>query len=316
MRVKNLAAKLLISTEQGKRVFIKDITHYLMPPKGAPASIAPSCLHPRKGVGTINEADGGVTSGNDDDVGVGHGYPYATAPEGNNPTVIPRSALEKFHFSFLIRHPRSSVPSYYRCTIPPLDAVTGFRQFLPEEMGYHELRRLFDYLRAEKMVGPRVAGRVSSGDDDVANGVVMDGSSSGDEINDDDNNNNGSIEICVIDADDLLDNPTGVIQAYCRSVGIPYDAKMLVWDDDASHEQARAAFAKWKGFHDDAIRSRSLRARVPPKSIRPANDDDEEQHYDREWTHKFGPEAAALIRRTVDENVRDYEYLKGFALKV
>ena len=37
---------------------------------------------------------------------------------------------------------------------------------------------------------------------------------------------------------------------------------------------------------------------------------------DESWREKFGAEAARVIRRTVDKNVADYEYLKGFALKV
>ena len=41
---------------------------------------------------------------------------------------------------------------------------------------------------------------------------------------------------------------------------------------------------------------------------------DEELH--REWTDKFGAEAADVIKRTVEANVPHYEYLKKFALKV
>lgn len=37
---------------------------------------------------------------------------------------------------------------------------------------------------------------------------------------------------------------------------------------------------------------------------------------DEGWRAKFGAEAARVIRETVDANVADYEYLKGFALKV
>jgi len=37
---------------------------------------------------------------------------------------------------------------------------------------------------------------------------------------------------------------------------------------------------------------------------------------DEAWRAKFGEEAAGVIRRTVDANVADYEYLKRFALKV
>ena len=45
---------------QGKRLFIKDITHYLVPPFGKPATIAPSLGGKtiKKGVGTQNTAAG------------------------------------------------------------------------------------------------------------------------------------------------------------------------------------------------------------------------------------------------------------------
>jgi hypothetical protein len=35
-----------------------------------------------------------------------------------------------------------------------------------------------------------------------------------------------------------------------------------------------------------------------------------------EWTEKFGAEGAKVIKKTVDDNVEDYEYLKQFALQV
>jgi hypothetical protein len=41
-----------------------------------------------------------------------------------------------------------------------------------------------------------------------------------------------------------------------------------------------------------------------------------EEEYDAEWTKKYGPEGAALIRQAVDANMADYLYLKQFAMKV
>lgn len=35
----------------------------------------------------------------------------------------------------------------------------------------------------------------------------------------------------------------------------------------------------------------------------------------QEWTDKFGAEAQKVIRKTVDENIPHYEYLKQFAIK-
>src|SRR5699024_5726255 len=125
---------------QGKRVFIKDMAYYLFPPEGQPTKIA--------------ESLGG-------------------GEEPGNPTVIPLDILRKFHFTFLIRHPRRSIPSYYRCVIPPLNEITGWNDFMPSETGYEELVRLFDYL--------------------IEQGIV------------------DKDHLTVLDADDLLDKPEAMI---------------------------------------------------------------------------------------------------------
>ena len=35
----------------------------------------------------------------------------------------------------------------------------------------------------------------------------------------------------------------------------------------------------------------------------------------QEWNEKYGKEAADMIKKTVDDNVETYEYLKQFAIK-
>lgn len=277
---------------QSKRLFIKDITHYLVPPEGKPATIAPS-LAPtvtenpvKKGVGTNGEAKisaNGITNGTTNGAvngtangaangvanGVANGiangiangtingthngvtngehrapYPYNTAAEPGNPTVIPAEILKQFHFTFLIRHPRHSIPSYWRCTVPPLDKITGFYDFMPSEAGYDELRRVFDFLLQQNQVGPAIAGE---------HGTLKD----------------GEVSITVIDADDLLDNPQGIIEAYCKEVGIDYTPDMLNWDTEEDHQRAKNAFEKWRGFHEDAINSTSLKPRSAAHVSRP-----------------------------------------------
>ena len=227
----------LLTLQQGKRLFIKDMIYYLVPAMDAPPSIAPSLARKKRGVGTVESS---VDSGNSAST-------VEPEPELGNPTVIPEDVLAGFHFTFLIRHPRYSIPSYYRCTVPPLDKVTGFYDFLPSEAGYSELRRVFDYLCSIGHVGSA----------DAAHGLPNG--------NADGNNTNHvqakEVEVCVIDADDLLDHPKEIIEAYCRSVGIKFDEKMLTWDTEKDHQQAVDAFKKWQGFHDDAINSRNLRPR-------------------------------------------------------
>jgi len=156
---------------------------------------------------------------------------------------MPRRIQEEFHFTFLIRDPHYSVPSYFRCTIPPLDEVTGFYSYDPLEAGYDELRRHFDYLRHEGLIGPRVATRpdLSPAEECEGNATVH--------------------EICVVDADDMLDAPAKTIEAFCRSVDMPYKEEMLSWDTEEDHAFACWAFEKWRGFHNDAIESKGLEAR-------------------------------------------------------
>lgn len=177
-------------THQGKRIFIKDMAYYLMPPDGKRTRIAPSL-------------GGGIEAG--------------------NPTNLPLAVLRNFHFTFLIRHPRRSIPSYWRCTIPPLSDITGFDHFMPSEAGYAELVRLFDFL--------------------VNSGLV------------------DREQLTVVDADDMLDNPEHAIREYCRRTQIDFCPEMLEWDED-DKRHAEAHFAKWNGFHNDAINSFALRART------------------------------------------------------
>ena len=215
----------------------------MVPPHGKPATVAPSLARIERGVGTSHKTINGVTNGTESAP-----YPYHTEVEPNNPTVVPEAIMRQFHWTFLIRHPRSSIPSYYRCTIPPLDKTTGFYNFDPSEAGYDELRRVFDYLRSSGQVGPKVAGHHS-------NGVNLNGYEHT-------NGHTDKVEICIIDADDLLDNPNGIIEIYCKSVGLKYDPQMLVWDSKEEDEYARDCFAKWRGFHEDAIGSSSLKPRL------------------------------------------------------
>jgi hypothetical protein len=225
----------------GKRTFIKDIIYYIVPHDGD-AHIAPSLLSDAnvKGFtkpGTTTDTTGGNGEGGGE--GKVNGVDTAGGDEeepDSNPTVLPTSLLRKFHFTFLIRHPRRAVPSYYRCTVPPLDEVTGFDHFMPSEAGYVELRRLFDYVKEQGIVGPARAGE---------------GEKAG----------KGEVSITVVDADDLLDRPAEVIEAFCREVGIDYSPDMLRWDDKENQEYAIKTFEKWNGFHNDVIGSTYLKPR-------------------------------------------------------
>lgn len=314
---KDIVDRIESESDQGKRVFIKDIIHYLVPPDGKPASIAPSLVKVKRGIGTNGEsnglANGHASAEEGNGVAINGGaqappYPFATEAEPENPTVVPLELLSKFHFTFLIRDPHYSIPSYFRCTIPPLDDVTGFHDFSPSEAGYDEVRRVFDYLRKVGLVGPRVATThaedAANKETAARNGISHQGTGSGS------SHRGGGVEICVVDADDLLDNPYLMIEAYCKSVGIPFEPEMLRWDTEEDHANARAAFEKWKGFHEDAIASRELKPRAHAKLFK------SEEEFDAEWREKFGEKGAKIIRETVNRNMADYHYMKQFALKV
>jgi len=275
--------------------------------EGKPSSIAPSLVNYKRGVGTNGETSNGlehlktdVPVSKDAKEVHNHGYPYDTVAEPNNPTVVPDALLRQFHFTFLIRHPRSSIPSYYRCTVPPLDQVTGFYDFDPREAGYVELRALFDYLRTSSQVGPHVAGQGKE-----TNGVNHTNGTNGVA-----NGNHAKVDITLIDADDMLDAPYAMIEEYCKSVGISFSPDMLNWDNEVDQSNAKAAFAKWRGFHDDAIDSAELRPRKTKKVPKP------DAELFKEWVEKFGEEGAKVIQKCVKENEEHYEYLKQFAIKV
>lgn len=253
---------------QGKRVFIKDMAYYWMPPNNESPRIAPSLNNYKPGVGTDTTELSPVTTRSDKDAPP---FPYPTEGEPGNPTVLPKALLSKFHFTFLIRHPKHSIPSYQRCTTAPLDEVTGWNYVNANEAGYAELRRLFDYLRKEGLVGPRVAGQSTNGDSGKDSGI----------------------EICVLDADDVLDNPSGMIEAYCKSTGIKYEPAMLKWEEEFHQKYAREVFEKWRGWHDDAINSSELKARTHvSRPVRTACG----RHGINTWTEESVQDRRAAIR--------------------
>ncbi|KAL9020875.1 MAG: hypothetical protein Q9180_008628, partial [Flavoplaca navasiana] len=71
-----------------------------------------------------------------------------------NPTLLPTEFINSCKVVFLIRDPTAAIPSLYRCFIPPLSAQTGDTMLDPTELGYREMRILFDYLRVKDGVAP------------------------------------------------------------------------------------------------------------------------------------------------------------------
>lgn len=220
---------------------------YLVPPEQLPPKLAPSLGARKRGIGTEN----GVKSTS------GAPFPYDTEAEPGNPTIVSKALLEQFQFTFLIRDPHSSIPSYFRCTIPPLDEVTGFYDFYPHEAGYDELRRFFDFARESGLLRQSITDKANGDTNGHLNGHTNGYSTNG---NTGHGQSDGS-DICLVDADDLLDDPQSIIKQYCQHVGLDFNPSMLTWDNEEDQQRAKAAFEKWKGFHDDAINSKDLKPR-------------------------------------------------------
>lgn len=65
----------------------------------------------------------------------------------------------------------------------------------------------------------------------------------------------------VIDADDLLLNPSTYMKEYCNRTGLPYREDMLSWEAGVVPK----GWEQWDGWHDDAINSNGLKKREKHK---------------------------------------------------
>ena len=62
----------------------------------------------------------------------------------------------------------------------------------------------------------------------------------------------------IIDADDLLEDPEGVMAAYCDALGLPFDESMLAWEPGPVPELT----SPWSGWTDDVQASSGIRKRA------------------------------------------------------
>lgn len=58
----------------------------------------------------------------------------------------------------------------------------------------------------------------------------------------------------VVDADDLEDNPDGIIRAYNEAIGIEHDPRTLEWDQ----KDVPKLWIQWEEWHKDAIKSTKI----------------------------------------------------------
>ena len=225
--------------QQGKRLFIKDVAKFFVPPGQRQVSIAPSL---------IDEAPAPVnrhtflTKGAIPNAEAIPSPPTATAPhspsitESGNPTVVPYALLKQFQFVFLIRKPRDTIPSYYRLTFEPYSSLNGMYYFLPNDCSLLELRVMFDYLRSIDVVGPASSQQ--------------------------NNHPHPGHQVCVIDSDDLLDKPGEIMRKFCDYIGIEYLSDMLNFTEIEGETHAATNLKHWgNAFHEEAMNSTRLLSR-------------------------------------------------------
>ncbi|KAL2036880.1 hypothetical protein N7G274_010423 [Stereocaulon virgatum] len=172
---------------------------------------------------------------------------------------------------------------------------TGLNGYRPEDSGYNELRRLFDYLKVTVQTRPNVATHDSK-QTPPPNFKTRE-----------------AVKICVVDADDLLDHPAAITEAYCRIVGLPYGKSRPHWEKPEHRRRAESELGgNWmRPWHEVALNSIGLKPRNQESKVDPSSESDYAK-----WIKEFGKDGADIIQRTVQANLEDYEYLKQFAIRV
>ena len=65
----------------------------------------------------------------------------------------------------------------------------------------------------------------------------------------------------IVDADDLLEDPEGIMRAYCEGIGVRFDKKILEWEPGPVPD-----WDVWAGWHENALKSSGFRRQDPNKS--------------------------------------------------
>ncbi|KAL8280642.1 hypothetical protein RQP46_006965 [Phenoliferia psychrophenolica] len=102
----------------------------------------------------------------------------------------------------------------------------------------------------------------------------------------------------VLDSEDLLANPKSVMQTWCDEVQIPFEERMLSWD-----EGTREHFEKWAGWHEAAENSTGVG--------RGLKDSLTMKHGSSEQRHDLPQE----VQDCIEACMEDYEYLRSFVRK-
>ncbi|KDE06617.1 hypothetical protein MVLG_03113 [Microbotryum lychnidis-dioicae p1A1 Lamole] len=105
----------------------------------------------------------------------------------------------------------------------------------------------------------------------------------------------------VLDSEDLLADPEGIMKVWCDEVQVRFDPSMLEWN-----EGTREHFKKWPGFHTSAEASKGVGKGLSKDHITPSN-----HGTPNGVTPKFPDD----VMECIVANMEDYEYLRGFVKK-
>lgn len=132
--------------------------------------------------------------------------------------------------SFIIRHPAKAIASLYSKSCVD-NEKTGYTHFDPAEAGFTAMGQILEHV------------------EQLARGVE------------------GAPPIVIIDADDLLEDPEGIMAAYCDAVGLPFDRSMLSWQPGPIKELE----SPWSGWTDDVVNSSGITRRAKSSTLPPVD---------------------------------------------
>jgi len=94
----------------------------------------------------------------------------------------------------------------------------------------------------------------------------------------------------VIDADDLENNPDGIVKAYCDAIGIKFIPESLHWKAEEKKE-----WDIWKTWHEDALQSTGIQKNMEKLEITIDNNDllksyygHQIRYYEAMYKHRIG----------------------------
>ncbi|KAL8564596.1 hypothetical protein ACOMHN_032152 [Nucella lapillus] len=182
--------------------------------------------------------------------------PYYLDPDRLTADWIP----EGYTHTFITRHPRSTVASYFKVIDKQM---SGWGSFDPSELGFKEQ---LDMMRLLQENGEKVV---------------------------------------VLDADDLMDNPEGVLRAYCQEVGLEFQDSMINWQPLSEKDFQDIFCPVWEEEWFLHLKTASKLNR------RPKSPNSHSASY-----AKYDQETQDLIGKTVEENLKYFEEIYDMRIAV